>query len=569
MSLDKPWEDFADPLAAPATPVAPGAQPAPEVGYGEDIVKGAAGGLGRGAAALAGAAGDLSEYGARGLDWATRGVGGLIGADIKPRQAQAPSYGSAAAQRTLEGITGPLYQPKTLPGQFASTIGEFAPAALAGGGGAAARAFNTVVPAVASESAGQITKGTAAEPWARGVAGIAAGPVAGKLVTPAGPQTAARRAAVDALEAEGIPLSAGQRTGSRPIQWMESTAADMPGSAGRAQQTQAATRAAYDRAITERVADRGQLAARGVPDDVSLPDPRVATAGRQSLGDEYARLSQTNQLRSDPQLQRDLLAAQTNYERRVLPSQRTRDVEATRNDIIDALVQGQGRMPGDVYQATRSQLGTNARGVANQPYLAGALRDMRSAMDRAMQRGLSPADAQAWALNNRRYANMKQLEPAVASAGENLSPARVAQTVRSGRNAQYGQQQGDLDELARAGSIVLKDLPQSGTAPRTAMQSLFNVPAALSAGAGGVLGSTLGPAGAVIGAAAPFAAARAVVSGPGQRYLGNRALPQNTRDIIAQELAQQALTQPGGIERNRREREEYEKKRKDPLRPNR
>jgi len=569
VSLDKPWEDFADPLAAPATPVAPGAQPAPEVGYGEDIVKGAAGGLGRGAAALAGAAGDLSEYGARGLDWATRGVGGLIGADIKPRQAQAPSYGSAAAQRTLEGITGPLYQPKTLPGQFASTIGEFAPAALAGGGGAAARAFNTVVPAVASESAGQITKGTAAEPWARGVAGIAAGPVAGKLVTPAGPQTAARRAAVDALEAEGIPLSAGQRTGSRPIQWMESTAADMPGSAGRAQQTQAATRAAYDRAITERVADRGQLAARGVPDDVSLPDPRVATAGRQSLGDEYARLSQTNQLRSDPQLQRDLLAAQTNYERRVLPSQRTRDVEATRNDIIDALVQGQGRMPGDVYQATRSQLGTNARGVANQPYLAGALRDMRSAMDRAMQRGLSPADAQAWALNNRRYANMKQLEPAVASAGENLSPARVAQTVRSGRNAQYGQQQGDLDELARAGSIVLKDLPQSGTAPRTAMQSLFNVPAALSAGAGGVLGSTLGPAGAVIGAAAPFAAARAVVSGPGQRYLGNRALPQNTRDIIAQELAQQALTQPGGIERNRREREEYEKKRKDPLRPNR
>ena len=440
--------------------------------------------------------------------------------------------------------------------------------AIPGGGGLAARAFNTVVPAIASESAGQLTKGTAAEPWARGAAGIVAGPAAAKLVTPAAPATAARRAAVDVLEAEGIPLTAGQRTGSKPIMWAESTAGDMPGSAGRAQRMQAEQRAAYDRAVTERVADRAELTARGVPEDVNLPDPRVATAGRQSLGDEYTRLSQQNQLRSDPQLQRDLTAAQTNYERRVLPSQRTRDVEATRNDIVDLLMQGQGRMPGDVYQATRSQLGTNARGVANQPYLAGALRDMRRALDDAMQRGLSPADAQAWVLNNRRYANMKQLEGAVAGAGENLSPARVAQSARAGRSGQYAQQQGDLDELSRAASIVMKELPQSGTAPRTAMQSLFNIPALLSAGGGGLLGSTLGPVGTMLGAAAPFAAARAVVSGPGQRYLGNQALPQRARDIIAQELAQQALSQPGGIERNLREREDYEKKRKNPLRPN-
>ena len=42
--------------------------------------------------------------------------------------------------------------------------------------------------------------------------------------------------------AEGIPLTAGQRTGSKPIQWAESVAADMPGSAGRAQQLQAEQR---------------------------------------------------------------------------------------------------------------------------------------------------------------------------------------------------------------------------------------------------------------------------------------------------------------------------------------
>jgi hypothetical protein len=298
-----------------------------------------------------------------------------------------------------------------------------------------------------------------------------------------------------------------------------------------------------------------------VPDDVNLPDPRVATAGRASLEDEYTRLARANQLRSDPQLQRDMLAAQTNYERRVLPSQRTRDVEAVRNDIVNLLVQGQGRMPGDVYQATRSQLGTNARGVANQPYLAGALRDMRGALDRAMQRGLSPADARAWTLNNRRWGNMKQLDPAVASATENLSPARVAQTARAGRNAQYAQQQGDLDELARAGHFVLKDLPQSGTGPRTAMQTLFNIPNALAVGGGGA-GLMFGPWGALAGAALPFAASRAVVSGPGQRYLGNQLLPQHARETVAQALAQQAISQSGGIERNAAEREEYERRRK-------
>ena len=156
----------------PAT--TPASAAGPQVGYGEDIAKGAAGGLGRGATGLAGALGDVSEYGARGLDWATRKVGGALGYDIAPRQApQEPSYGSAAARRNLESVTGPLYEPQTLPGQYASTIGEFAPVALIpGGGGIAARAFNTIVPAITSETAGQITKGTAAEPWARKRRGV-------------------------------------------------------------------------------------------------------------------------------------------------------------------------------------------------------------------------------------------------------------------------------------------------------------------------------------------------------------------------------------------------------------
>ena len=118
--------------------------------------------------------------------------------------------------------------------------------------------------------------------------------------------------------------------------------------------------------------------------------------------------------------------AQTRYENLALPSQTSKDVEAVRNSIVDSLLQGRGSMAGDLYQAKRSQLGTIAKGLQGDPYKAAAFKDMRSALDAAMQRGLSPADAEAWALNNQRWGNMKQLEPAVASAGENMSPARVA-----------------------------------------------------------------------------------------------------------------------------------------------
>jgi len=46
----------------------------------------------------------------------------------------------------------------------------------------------------------------------------------------------------------------------------------------------------------------------------------------------------------------------------------------------------------------------------------------------------------------------------------------------------------------------------------------------------------------------------------GQAYLGNRALPQSMRDVLAQTLAQQAISQPSGVARNRAEREAYRKK---------
>lgn len=555
MSEEHPWEAYSDPITPPD----------PRGGNGldwPDIGKGFAGGVGRGVSALGGIQGSVRDLMNAGLS--------KIGV---PEKYLAPHPGifsppnAADVQKVMEKYTGPLYEPKTVPGQYASTLGEFTPGALTpGGGGVGARIASTVIPALTSETAGQFTKGTEAEPWARFAGGMGGGLASTRLVTPAPPATPARVRDVGILEREGIPLTAGERTGSNAVKWLEATAGDLPLSSGAAQARRQEALSALDRAVTRRVFDPQELERRGLPPGSALPAADVMAHGRQSLSDEYTRLAAANQLRADPQLVRDLHAAEAGYHNLALPSQRAtgaRDVSAIRDDLVNALLAGQGRMPGEAYQAARSRMGTLAESAKNtDPVLANTLRDFRGALDRAMQRGLSPEDAAAWALNNRRYANMKQLETATAKGGENFSPAGVAQSVRAGRAGQAAVNAGDLDELTKAAAAVMKPMPSSGTAQRLGWQSLFGLPGVLTAGGGGI-GSVFGPLGTAAGAVAPHLVGRAVVSNLGQRYLGNQAVPRTRESIVNQLLAQQYASQPDVIARNTVEQAAAEKKRQE------
>lgn len=149
-----------------------------------DVAKSAGTGLVKGAIGLAGLPGDLTELGARGLDYATRKVGGLMGQDFAPRPEQ-DTLGSAHIQRTLEGVTGPLYQPKTTAGEYAQTAGEFLPSMLGGPESVLTKlATRVAAPAALSEGAGQLTKGTGAEPFARFAGAVAGGAGAARAMAP-------------------------------------------------------------------------------------------------------------------------------------------------------------------------------------------------------------------------------------------------------------------------------------------------------------------------------------------------------------------------------------------------
>jgi hypothetical protein len=158
-------------------------------GYVADVLKTVPAGLVRGAASLAGLPADFTSWVFQGADALEQRLRGETEEQYARRVAERKeaagfdadkllkSIGSRSIQTAIEqNVTGPLYKPQTTPGRYANTVSEFIPAAMAGPGGMVRNAVSYgVIPGVASEGAGQLTEGTAAEPLARGGAALLAG----------------------------------------------------------------------------------------------------------------------------------------------------------------------------------------------------------------------------------------------------------------------------------------------------------------------------------------------------------------------------------------------------------
>lgn len=119
-------------------------------------------------------------------------------------------FGHENAQKKIESVTGDFYQPKTLAGEYAGKVGEFVPGGMIGGGASLPVRFmtNVVAPAVVSETAGQVTKDTPYEPFARFGGAIAGGIGASKLQSAL---TAPSRASAMSPSADDLIRTAGQQ----------------------------------------------------------------------------------------------------------------------------------------------------------------------------------------------------------------------------------------------------------------------------------------------------------------------------------------------------------------------
>lgn len=437
--------------------------------------------------------------------------------------AQMPS--SNDIRVAVESQTGKLYEPKTTAGRYAQSVGEMAPGAAIGPGGVLPKIAMAVGGGLGGEAAGQATSGTSLEPYAR-VAGTLIGgyapSAAARVITPA-PASAERQRLAQILQDEGVTsLTAGQRSGNKTLQYAESILGDAPGAGAGASQIQQEGQRQFTEAAMRR-AGAGPTAT-----------PEVLADNYARLGQEFRDLSARNTLRFDPEFSGDALNAIRNYNR-VPPSQQRAIVENYVRDITEHAT-STGTMPGAYYQEMRSRLSSQAKSLRqSDPTLSEALRDLRNALDSAMRRSISPADADAWDVARRQYGAQKILEKAASRAGEvtaegNIVPANLRNAVTAENRGAYARGQGDFADLARAGSAVMAPLPNSGTGQRVAINSIAT---GLGGAAGGFSGAGGAGAalGALAGAAAPAAVGRVLMSRPVQAYLGNQLIGQTPEAV--------------------------------------
>lgn len=295
------------------------------------------------------------------------------------------------------------------------------------------------------------------------------------------------------LQNNGIELTAGQRTGSKPLKWLESTLSDAPLSGGPANAINARQAEQLNAAVNRTM---GSPARTLTVDDL--------TATQRALGNRLETIAGRNTLAFDQPFATDVLGVVREY---------GQNLNALQKPLLMNMVTELSQAPtmsGAAYQKLRSRLGRMASGEGDTE-LARAYRGLRDALDGVADRSMTAGDAPLWRQTNRQYTNYKTAEKAMKNGNEgtaigNISPSQLRNSVvvRQGEH-------GDLGDLSRAGAAFLKPLPNSGTGPRTlyaalATGSLFTSPLAAAMAIGG-----------------PALASRALYSRPVQRFLGSGA----------------------------------------------
>jgi hypothetical protein len=293
------------------------------VSQAEDVARSSGTGLIEGLASTFGTPGDMlsmagsavrwgaDKLGGKGADFKFPGaplpiealrqatVKGLQSSGVDPRIAklattmmpgglsQAPTSQDLVGVATKDGK--PLYQPQTRAGRYARTAASFAPAAVMPGS-AAQRIVRVAAPGIASEAAGEATRGTKLEPYARVAAALVAGGL-GEAATRPTPQTRiladASRGASEAQIATARRLmdDAAQRGIRLTMAEALQQATDSGTGMGRLQRVIEQTEGGGAR-IAPVMAERpAQVAAavRGYADDIAPPpaDPYTAASGAQ------------------------------------------------------------------------------------------------------------------------------------------------------------------------------------------------------------------------------------------------------------------------------------------------
>jgi hypothetical protein len=416
-------------------------------------------------------------------------------------------------------------------------------AQVAGG----ARAASVAVPAVAggsaSELAGQYAKDTPYEIPARLAGGLAGALVGSRAVTPLPanltPEQARLVAAARELE---IPMTVGQETGR--FRGVESALSRYPTSRYLMMDAADRQRQAVNTATLARTGTQGNRVDPGTIDDAFT-----------RLGGEFDQLTQGQNVQLRPDFYNRVGRAAAEYTQNTLPGDISPAVTRRLNDFWNIRpAQGQAfpELTSRQYQEFRRSVST-AAADAGDPSVRRVLRDMRTALDEAMEASLPADRAEAWRTAREHWGNLKTLSAASAAgtqesrAAGNLSPGALTSAVRRSRGTDnFARGNAPMDDISRVGDYLADTIPNSGT-PQTAMMQtmLTGGPLAGAYAMGGIPGAALVGAGMAV----PNVLARAMAGTRGtgwlRDYLANQTMPNAHPQVgyrgLAETLARGAV----------------------------
>lgn len=350
-------------------------------------------------------------------------------------------------------------------------------------------AAQPVTQALAGAAGGAVGEATD-NPWlgaATSLAVPAGMALARGVVSPGGvrPSPEMRRLAAVA-EAEGIPLTPGQITGSRPLRTVESVFGTLPSTAGKQAALDDAQRVAFNKAVLARAGET--QAERATPDVIQGMLDRAgmtmqAVASRNTMTVDRAAMQSVQ----------DVATEASKY----LTREQKAPVLARVRDFIDSANWSNNTVDGKAFAKLDSALSTQIRNTT-EGNARKSLSDLQSALRDAMNASMTGEDAALWAEARRQYANGKIIEaamnkPNAQTAAGNIPPASLSQAVATGPGGRFARGKGDLNELARVGRAFIQEaVPNSGTPERLAIQNMLT---------GGALGG-----GALYGGASPVEA---------------------------------------------------------------
>lgn len=332
--------------------------------------------------------------------------------------------------------------------------------------------------------------------------------VPGALLAPSGAKmTPQRAAAIDVMKKEGIPLTGGQSTMSKKMMFAESQLGGAKAQDFQETQLKAFTKAA--------------LKSAGVASDVA--DPAVLRKAYDEAGNKFASLASVTKPVITAPIWQNMNKVADDY-------MQVKGVNAA--PVLENIIQRVGNMAannagalkGDQYKTLITDIRKYAENSTDVE-LKAALGELRETLDDAVEQSMGGKTLAAWQKLRAQYRNLITVTDAVAGGGEMalqgiIDPTSLNNAVRNnvGRRS-YAKGYGDLNELSRAGRLVMPKLPDSGTASRMAsFGGAAGIPTAAYFASQGDLKALAATAAA---SAAPYVAGRAMLSKPGRAWIAN------------------------------------------------